>query len=214
VRPAEDAKGQPASFDWAWIETALRQRPAARVAREDLPRAAVALLLREGDAGLELLFIRRSESPQDPWSGHIGFPGGRAEPADGDLLATARRETFEEIGADLARDATHLGTLDDVHAMARLRPVDLGITPHVFRLRAPLVPRLSAEVRSVHWFPLAALFDGARRSSLAYPHQGALLQFPCVRMNDDVVIWGLTYRMLEGLRERLAQVAPVSTVEA
>ena len=36
---------------------------------------------------------------------------------------------------------------------------------------------------------------------LDYPHQGSTLQFPCLRV-EDVVIWGLTYRMFVGLQER------------
>src|SRR5688500_11808432 len=80
-------------------------------------RAAVALVLRDGPQGLELLFIRRAEHPLDPWSGQIAFPGGRAEPGDADLRTTAIRETAEELGFDLAADAEYLGHLDEVQAM-------------------------------------------------------------------------------------------------
>jgi 8-oxo-dGTP pyrophosphatase MutT (NUDIX family) len=86
---------------WARIEAALLSRPPARVAEAVSARAAVALILREGTNGLELLFIRRADHPQDPWSGQMAFPGGRAEPGEEDLKATAVRETAEEIGVDL-----------------------------------------------------------------------------------------------------------------
>src|SRR4051812_22030254 len=120
-------------------------------------RAAVAVILREGTAGLEVLFIRRAEHPQDPWSGQMAFPGGRAEPANADLRATAVRETREEIGVDLFAAAEDLGRLDEVRAVARGRPVNLTITPFVFRLRQPFDPVLSVEVRSLHWLPLGEL---------------------------------------------------------
>jgi len=151
---------------------------------------------------MEILLIRRAEHPLDPWSGQMAFPGGRAEPGDIDLLATAVRETVEEIGLDLSRAAEPLGALDEVRAMARMRPMDLSILPLVFRLTAPVEPSLSGEVRSLHWLPLGSLLGAELRSTMDYDHEGQRLQFPCVRV-DEVVIWGLTYRMLLALGERL-----------
>ena len=187
---------------WARIEAALLSRPPARVAEAVSARAAVALILREGPSGLELLFIRRAEHPQDPWSGQMAFPGGRAEPGEEDLKATAVRETAEEIGVDLESAAQCLGILDEVRAMARMRPVSLTILPFVFRLRGEIAPVLSDEVRSLHWIPLDELLAAERRSVMDYVQEGATMQFPCLRV-EDVVIWGLTYRMLLGLEERI-----------
>jgi 8-oxo-dGTP pyrophosphatase MutT (NUDIX family) len=187
---------------WEDVRRALGSRPAIPVAPAQRSRAAVALLLRDGTDGIELLFIRRAEQPRDPWSGQMAFPGGRAEPGDADLVATAVRETLEEIGVDLTLAAEPLGALDEVRAMARMRPMELTIQPFVFRLVTPAQPRLSEEVRSVHWLSLAALLGAELRSTMEYVHDGAPVQFPCVRV-DDVVIWGLTFRMLIALGERL-----------
>jgi 8-oxo-dGTP pyrophosphatase MutT (NUDIX family) len=187
---------------WARIEAALASRPPARVAEAVAARAAVALVLREAQSGLEILLIRRAEHPQDPWSGQMAFPGGRAEPGEDDLKATAIRETAEEIGVDLEGGAECLGVLDEVRAMARMRPVSLTILPFVFRLRSSVEPTLSREVRSVHWIPLDDLLAEERRSVMDYVQEGATLQFPCLRV-ADVVIWGLTYRMLLGFQERI-----------
>ncbi|HYN43940.1 MAG TPA: NUDIX domain-containing protein, partial [Thermoanaerobaculia bacterium] len=63
---------------------------------DDVPvtrKAAVAVILRDGDGGVELLFIRRAEHPRDPWSGQMGLPGGRVDPGDASPLAAALRET-------------------------------------------------------------------------------------------------------------------------
>src|ERR1700680_3050243 len=79
-----------------------------------VPRAAVALVLRQGARGLEILLIKRAEHMDDPWSGHVALPGGREEPADASLQETAVRETLEETGIDLARDGEVLGALDDL----------------------------------------------------------------------------------------------------
>jgi 8-oxo-dGTP pyrophosphatase MutT (NUDIX family) len=187
---------------WERVEAALATRPPARVREMVEARAAVALILREGPAGLEILFIRRAEHPQDPWSGQMAFPGGRAEPGEEDLQATAIRETAEEIGVDLRVSGECLGALDEVRAMARMRPVSLTILPFVFRLREPVEPVLSSEVRSLHWIGLDDLLAAERRSVMEHVHQGTTLQFPCLRV-EDLVIWGLTYRMFVGFQERI-----------
>jgi 8-oxo-dGTP pyrophosphatase MutT (NUDIX family) len=166
-------------------------------------RAGVALVLREGAGGIEILFVRRAEDPADPWSGHMAFPGGRLEPGDADLCATAVRETREEIGLDLGASADVLGALDELRAMARMQPMDLAIAPFVFRLRGPQVELTpSAEVTSVHWLPLEDLLGPRFRASTSYSHEGRTIEFPCLQV-DNLVIWGLTYRMFTSFAERL-----------
>jgi 8-oxo-dGTP pyrophosphatase MutT (NUDIX family) len=186
---------------WEDVRTALALRSPAEVADAAAMRAAVAVILREGPAGLEVLFIRRAEHPKDPWSGQMAFPGGRAEPGDADLRGTAIRETREEIGLDLGAAAEDLGQLDEVRAIARLRPMNLTIRPFVFRLREPFEPALSDEVRSLHWLPLGELLGPSRRSTMNYVHQDVTMPMPCLRV-DELVIWGLTYRMFMSFQER------------
>jgi 8-oxo-dGTP pyrophosphatase MutT (NUDIX family) len=186
-------------IEWDGVVRALGAHSPVRV-EGGAPRAAVALVLRDGAPdGIELLFIRRAEHEKDPWSGHMGFPGGRAEPGDADPEATAVRETLEETGLDLARDAERLGALDEVKALARGRPVDLVITPFVFRLRRRLDGAPSHEVVSLHWLSLERLLASETRSTLQYQHEETVLDLPCLRL-DGLVIWGLTHRMFENLR--------------
>jgi len=184
---------------WEDLARALSGHAPLRVCG-DAPRAAVALVFRDGaQGGLELLFIRRAEHERDPWSGHMGFPGGRREPGDPDLEATAVRETLEETGLDLAGDGERLGALDEVKALARGRPVDLVIAPFVFRLRRRLDGAASHEVVSLHWLPLERLLAPGTRSTLQYQYEETVLELPCLRI-DGLVIWGLTCRMFESLR--------------
>lgn len=166
--------------------------------------AAVAAILRQTGAEAEVLFIRRAQVEHDPWSGQMAFPGGRADPRDSDLLATAERETAEEIGLDLKRHGTLLGRLDDLPAMAKGKPVGLAIRPFVFAL-APEPPalRLNAEVAEVVWGPLGAMTRGELDTTIPYSRPGQDLILPAYDV-DDRIVWGLTHRMLAGLFEVLS----------
>ena len=192
---------------WQDVRAALLSRPPQKVLEPVTAHAAVAVVLRDGPGRIEILFIRRAEHPSDPWSGQMAFPGGRAEKGDPDLRATALRETWEETGIDLTTAAEHLGELDEVRAMARMRPLDLAISPFVFHLQRDVTLTLSDEVRSVHWLPLDDLLGPTRRSTLDYHHQGDTLQFPCLRV-EELVIWGLTYRMFMSFQERFGPGGP------
>src|SRR5690606_20266054 len=80
----------------------------------DVRRAAVSIVLTPDEAGPELLLIKRAVWEGDPWSGQVALPGGRREPGDPTLWHTAARETREETGMDILRDARLLGTLDEL----------------------------------------------------------------------------------------------------
>ncbi|MBK5255828.1 MAG: CoA pyrophosphatase [Vicinamibacteria bacterium] len=156
----------------------------------------MALVLRASGQGLEALFIKRAEHPQDPWSGHVGLPGGRAESHDPGLLYTAIRETEEEIGLRLVWDRDLLGALDETRASARTKSIDMKIAPFVFAAEeAPDLLTLSDEVAATHWIPLVDLFDSAHAASVTMRHAGQTLRFPAIEIRG-LTIWGLTLRML------------------
>jgi 8-oxo-dGTP pyrophosphatase MutT (NUDIX family) len=173
----------------------------------DRPRAGVAAILRQGtsDAGAELLFIRRSERDDDPWSGHIAFPGGRYENDDGTILTTAVRETREEVGIDLT-GATLVARLPDVSAFTRDKSESLIVSPFVFAMRPGFVWQHTpnSEVAEVLWIPFASLARGEGRGTFSWSWEGESLELPCIRLHPGgYVLWGLTYRMVETMLEAL-----------
>ena len=86
----------------------------------------------------------------------MALPGGRRDPDDADVIATAVREAREEVGVDLTVDAEPIGRLDELRAVARHRPLDLVISPVVFALHRPVSLTLSPrEVESAVWVPLS-----------------------------------------------------------
>ncbi len=160
--------------------------------------AAVATILRQAPAGLEVLFIKRAERDGDPWSGHMAFPGGRREPHDSDLYSTALRETVEEIGVDLSKHAELVGVLEDQDATGRRTREPLPTRPYVFELRGAPDIVLSAEVTEVVWAPVEPLRSGHKKTSIDIDWKGDKYTLPAWDV-DGRVVWGLTYRMLSTL---------------
>lgn len=180
---------------------ALRRRLAAHrpyqaPRRDPLFEAGVTLVLRARDE-IELLLIERVERVGDPWSGHMALPGGRREPADADLLATALRETEEEVAIALDPGRHLLGALDEVHPVSRHLP-EMVIAPWVAVVgpEVEAVPQPS-EVATAIWMPLSHLGDDAALSEVLIELEGDSLSFPSFRY-QDYQIWGLTFRILEG----------------
>ena len=161
-------------------------------------RAAVAAIVRRAPRE-ELLFIKRAEREGDPWSGHMAFPGGRRAPGDAKLIDTATRETLEEVGLDLRARARPVARLPDVMPYSRM-PHPLTVTAFVFDLPEPAELVLNEEVASVVWAPLDAVLRGDGATKFRWKRDGLDLELPALDVGGGVV-WGLTYRMLELLRE-------------
>lgn len=168
---------------------------APSTSQEDVQnRAAVAMVLRERNDDLELLFIRRAELEDDHWSGDIAFPGGRVEARDAGAREAAERETAEEVGLAIG-PANGLGRLDDL----RGRSGSIVVSGFVYGMRddRPLVP--NHEVREAFWMPLPELLDPARFVTRTFQHGHEELELPAIRLLDEPapVLWGLSYRFLD-----------------
>ncbi len=153
-------------------------------------RAAVAVVLHNA-AEPHVLLMKRAEREDDPWSGHISLPGGGYHAEDPDLLATAIRETHEELGIDLT-GARVLGSLDPLHPRSS-GPRGIEVTPFVFLVEEALVPVCGPEALAAFWFPLGRAAAGAFDSTYTYPTSE--LKFPSWDYEGHV-IWGLTMRIL------------------
>lgn len=163
-------------------------------------RAAVAAVLRgaASRSGAEILLIERATHPHDPWSGHMALPGGRMDPSDTDLLATATRETLEEIGLDLRAHATVVGALPIVDTRRQGLEQALSIAPFVFGVSGEPPIQAGPEVADVFWTPVEPLVSGALDTRVRFQHGGVELSLPGWNVEGRVV-WGLTYRMLHAL---------------
>ncbi len=175
------------------IRLQMGRRQPRLATEDDRVPAAVALLLRERDGRLEMLFIERARRTGDPWSGHIAFPGGRVELYDASPRAAAERETMEEVGVDL-RTARHLGRLDDLVA----NTMAVTVAAFVYLLEPPQRLRLNEEVEDAFWIPLDDLLDAARRTHFAFRRGGVEHRHPAIDLlgPNRPLLWGITYRFV------------------
>jgi len=165
-------------------------------------RAAVAVLLHDEvlatdeSAGPRILLMKRVERVGDPWSGHISLPGGGHHKTDPDLLATAIRETHEELGIDLS--GTRLvGNLPCLKPFMS-GPTGVEVTPFVFVTHAAVEPQCGEEAESAFWLPIELAASGAIDAQYTYP--GTDRTFPSWSYANHT-IWGLTWRILRDLVE-------------
>lgn len=143
-----------------------------------------------------VLLIRRADREGDRWSGHIALPGGRWQPEDPDLVATARRETFEEVGVDLS-GVEPIGVLDDLAPRTSVLPPIL-VRPFVFVLPAPKPLHPNHEVAGAWWLPLAELTRPGSAEPIEFSRYGTLVRTVGYRLPMGV-LWGMTERILTPL---------------
>jgi len=182
-----------AQREWL-VERLSRPPPPAALhrlpGREGEPRSAAVLvpIVNRSD-GLAVLFTERSADLPDH-AGQISFPGGRVEPGDLDVDATALRETEEEIG--LPRDrVTVLGRLADYETVTGYR-----VTPVVGWVEPPFPVRADpVEVADVFEVPLAFLLEPVNQQR-HYRMLGEIRRDYFAIPFRERYIWGATAAML------------------
>lgn len=172
----------------------LHQHPPVRwkVPEQPVPRiASVLIALFQEDGKWHLPFILRN-TYEGVHSGQVAFPGGRYDMADEDLIATALRETQEEIGVSVSHSQV-VGRLHELY----IPPSHTIVHPIVAVLSEPPVfnhdPR---EVAEVFTLPVSYLkrpdIRGVREVMLP---NGNKMPFTTFRAAEKE-IWGATARML------------------
>jgi 8-oxo-dGTP pyrophosphatase MutT (NUDIX family) len=207
--PIESIAGEgaidPARLNTAWIRERFRSPAGWQAESTDehrtfllkdvaFKKAAVLVGLVGRDQGLQILFTQRTAHlSQHP--GQISFPGGRAEQEDRDSIATALRETREEIGLDQSK-VEILGTLPDYFTIT-----GYCVTPVVASIAD--IGELSSdqnEVAEIFEVPLDFLMDGRhhQRRSLIMKDEAAKRTFYAMPY-QNYFIWGATAGMLRNL---------------
>lgn len=158
----------------------------------------VPIVLRESEP--TVLLTQRTAHLRDH-AGQVSFPGGRVEADDASPVATALRETEEEIGLTRERIEV-LGFLPEYRTGTGFR-----VTPVVALVRPPFELTLDPfEVAEVFEVPLAFLLDPANHQRHSLHYRGALRSYFAMPYGD-YFIWGATAGMIRSLSERLGLLA-------
>lgn len=128
-------------------------------------------------------------------SGQIALPGGKAEPTDADLEATALREFFEETGCDQLPEM--LGKLSPMYI-----PVSkFMVQPFVAYLpQKPVFTPNENEVNQLlEWKINDLLHPGSIKETVLEPSPGMKFKTPYFDVQEKI-LWGATAMMLNELK--------------
>ena len=167
-------------------EPALRESAVLIPVFRNAAGEAALVLVRRGDFGVH--------------GGQLAFPGGKRDPTDASLLATALRETEEEIGLP-ASDIAVLAALPPIQT----RTTGFHITPFLARIVPPATWRFAQpEIAEVLEVPLRHLADPANAGQELWDFPGhptpELISFWRIGPHH---LWGATHRMPRPLLPRL-----------
>lgn len=152
---------------------------------------------------LDVLLQRRAPTLSSH-PGQVSFPGGRAESADADLVATALREAEEETGLDPA----------GVEILATLPVIPLAasnhlVTPVLAWWQSPsrVAAVDHAETVEVFRVPVAQLLDPETRFTSTLTRMGRTFRGPAFDV-DGTIVWGFTAMVLDALFDATGWTVP------
>ena len=164
------------------------------VRTENLIEAAVLIPIVERNNGLKVILTKRSNNlKQHP--GQVSFPGGKSEKTDKSLVATALRETKEEIGIN-NKNVEILGQLSKHVTITGFK-----ITPFIGKIRTGFSTKIqTSEVSEIFEVPLSYLSNPKNFRVETVKWKGKKRFFYSIPYGP-YYIWGATARILKNLAD-------------
>ncbi|MCX6133273.1 MAG: CoA pyrophosphatase [Ignavibacteriales bacterium] len=164
--------------------------------KPDLKKAAVLMLFYPKDDSLHVLLTKRTEDVEHH-KGQISFPGGSCDDEDDHAVATALRESEEEIGLPL-NAVEVMGVFDDYET-----PSGFVITPVVACAAfLPPLKRNATEVAEILEVPVSLFLDSGNERVEKISRLGRIIDVYFYRFGDHE-IWGATAAILRAFLRRI-----------
>jgi len=180
-------------FEKERIRRILSQREKQTIVVTDAPLAPAAVLvpIYERNGEYWILFTKRTQKVEHH-KGQISFPGGARDDGDRDLVDTALRETFEEIGVQ-PEHVELLGELDRIGTLTS----NFLITPFVGIIPYPYEFTIATnELEELVEVPISALLDNNNYREESHVYEGRTYVASFFEYKGKV-IWGATARILK-----------------
>jgi 8-oxo-dGTP pyrophosphatase MutT (NUDIX family) len=182
------------------LKEILTQREIVRIKDDRRKPSAVLIPMYYSEEQHHLIFTKRTELVSSH-KGEISFPGGGYHQGDSNLVTTALRETWEEIGL-APEDVKVLGQLDDrlTKGSAYIITPFVGIIPAEYKFRLN-----SFETAEVFQIPVPALLDISYRREEPETLEGQAITTYFYSYQNHTII-GATARILKQFLDIYAQV--------
>ena len=180
----------------------IKELEAGHIKKKNPKKAGVLALFYPNERQSTNLLLILRKTYQGVHSNQIGFPGGKSEEEDRDIMQTALRETHEEVGVP-PQQVSIIKSMSEIY----IPPSNFEVQPFVglYEDPKPFVLQES-EVESLVEVSLADFMDDAKvftqKLSTSYAKN---IDVPAFKLNGYTV-WGATAMMLSEIKELLRQV--------
>ncbi|MCB0539717.1 MAG: CoA pyrophosphatase [Bacteroidetes bacterium] len=188
-----NAENLPGFEAQAKLSPPYRQKLSLEELKIYKPKMSAVMLLVYNKNNIPHIVLTQRQEYKGVHSRQISFPGGQTEKQDKNLLQTALRETYEEIGVSIAEDKV----LKEI-TWLYVPPSNFLIYPYVALVDKTLnFNKDDVEVKSILEIPLTDFMNKNNLTNFDYyiKSQDISINCPCFNINGHI-IWGATAMIL------------------